>query len=133
MAVVNSAKMNFAEVVNGFLKQYGYDVAGEMYEAIDEVSKETVKKLKAASRSAVGGTGKYAKGWTRTLERKRLKVAATIHGKTADTWAKAHLLEFGHANRDGGRTAARPHIAEVNDWAQDEAVDRIVSKLEGRI
>lgn len=133
MAVVNSAKFNFAEVVQGFLKQYGYDVAEEVFEGVDEVSKETVKRLRKASRAAVGGTGAYAKGWTRTVEQGRVKVLATIHGSTRATWAKAHLLEFGHANRDGGRTDGRPHIAAVNDWAQDEAVDRIVSKLEGRI
>lgn len=136
MAVVNSSTFNFAEVVERVLQDYGYEVADEMFEALDEVSKETVKKLKAASRSAVGGSGEYASGWTRTVEKKRLSTFAKIHGKKP-TYALAHLLEFGHANRRGGRTfgstPAHPHIAEVNEWAQNEAYDRFVEKVEQRL
>jgi len=131
MAVVNSAKFNFEEVVQRMLQDYGYEVMDEVYEALQEVSKETVSKLKKES-AAQFGKGDYSKGWTKTLEKKRLQVYATIHGNKP-TYALAHLLEFGHALRQGGRTRAITHIAPVNDWAQDEAFDRIVQKLEGRL
>lgn len=135
--VVNSARFNFDEVVSKILHDYGSEVTQEMFEGLDEASKKTVKKLKAESKSAVPGkysrTGEYAKGWMRTLEKKRLSVFATIHGKTPATYAVAHLLEKGHALRNGGRANAYPHISTVNDWAQDEAIDCIVSRLEGRL
>lgn len=140
MAVVNSAKFNFEEVVQRMLQDYGYEVMDEVFDALKEVSNEAVKKLKKESAAKFGNgrdgnkrrTGKYAKGWTKTLERKRLNVYATIHGNKP-TYALAHLLENGHALRQGGRTEGIIHIAPVNDWAQDEAFDRIVQKLEGRL
>lgn len=137
MAVVNSSTFNFEEVVQRMLRDYGYEVMDEVYEALSEVSKEAVKKLKAESRQkfkANKKTGKneYAAGWTRTIEKKRLNVYATVHGKKP-TYALAHLLEKGHALRQGGRTNAVAHIQPVNDWAQDEAMDRIVQKLEARL
>ena len=129
MAIVNSSTFNFADVFHRMLVDYGNAVMEETFEAIDEVSKEAVKKLKKESRSKFGGTGDYAKGWMRTMEKKRLNVVATVHGKKP-TYSLAHLLENGHAKRNGGRTSGREHIAPVDKWAQDETFDRIVSKLE---
>lgn len=134
MAVINSARFNFAEVVERMLQDYGYEVMDEVFEGLDEVSKKTVTKLRASSRNAFPqGSGKYAKGWTRTLERGRLKGYAVIHGSKPSTYALAHLLENGHAKRNGGRVSGKEHIAPVNDWAQDEAYNTIVSKLEKRL
>ena len=136
MAVVNSSTFNFRETVRKFLDDYNVDVMTEVYEALDEVSKETVTKLKQTSRQ-FKGTGDYAKGWTRTLEKGRLKVGAIVHGKKP-TYALAHLLENGHVTRNGtgrtfGRTPAHVHIEPVNEWAQNEAINRAVSKLEKRL
>lgn len=129
MAVVHSSAFNFSEIFHTMLANYGTEVIEETFEAIDEVSKETVKKLKQASRQEFGGTGDYAKGWTRKAERGRLKSVVTVYGKKP-TCSLAHLLENGHAKRTGGRVAGRSHIAPINDWAQDEAMDRVLSKLE---
>lgn len=128
MAMVSSSAFNFAEVFHTVLANYGANVADVMTESIDEVSKEAVKKLKQESK-IFGGTGKYAQGWTRTKEKGRLNVVITVHGKKP-TYSLAHLLENGHAKRGGGRTAGKVHIAPVDKWAQDEAFDRMVSKLE---
>ena len=115
------------------MNDYGLDAYDAVAESIDEVSKEALKKVRAAAKSAYGN-GPYAKGWTRTVDKGRLTCAAAIHGKNP-TYFLAHLLEHGHATRNGtGRvfpdTPGREHIDPVNDWAQDEAMDRIVSKLE---
>lgn len=136
MAVVKTSAFNFAEVVERFVKNYSFDVLDDVFEAVDEVSKETVTRLRQASRDQFG-SGDYAKGWTRKVEKGRLQVYATVYGKKP-TYALAHLLESGHVTRNGtGRTykptPAYPHIQEVNDWAQDEALDRIVQKLEKRL
>lgn len=131
MAVIHSSAFNFKEVVDRCLHDYGTYVAEETFEAIDEVSKEAVRKLKAESRAAFG-SGKYAQGWTRKFDKGRISAYATVYGKKP-TYRLAHLLEHGHANRDGGRTPGRVHIAPVAEWAADEAIDRIVSKLEKRL
>lgn len=130
MAVVHSSKMNFAEVVQDMLlKQYYPNVVETTTEVIDEVSKEAVKKLK--QNSPKGAKGKYAKGWTRKVETGRLTVGATVYGKHG-TYQLAHLLEHGHAKRGGGRTESLVHIAPVEQWAIDEAYERIMHRLEGQ-
>ena len=126
--MVNSSTFNFADVFHTMLANYGTFVAEALTDSIEEVSKEACKKLKQESAANFGG-GKYSQGWMVTKEKKRLNVVATVHGKKP-TYSLAHLLENGHAKRGGGRTAARVHIAPVNAWAQDEVVDRMVSKLE---
>ena len=135
MAVVNSSTFNFAEVTKHILDNYNNDVFYEVSEAIDEVSKEAVTRLKKESRAEFGN-GEYAKGWTRKLEKGRLRVTAIVYGNKP-TYQLAHLLEKGHVTRNGtGRTfrptPAHPHIQQVSDWAQDEALDRAISKLEKR-
>lgn len=133
MAVVNSSKFNFSDIVQKYLYDYRDGVQEAAFEAIDEVSKEAVKKLK---RESPKRTGEYAKGWTRKVEKGRLHVATTIYGKKPATYAVAHLLEKGHkgfALRGGGRSKdvePKPHIADVERWAMTEAEDRILSKLE---
>lgn len=129
MAVVSSSKMNFAEVVQDMLqKQYYPQVVEVTTQVIDQVSKETVKKLR--QESPKGSKGKYARGWTRKVETGRMTVGATVYGKTG-TYQLAHLLEHGHAKRGGGRTSAIIHIKPVEEWAVDEAYSRIMHRLEG--
>lgn len=136
MAKVNSSTFNFAEITKHILDNYNNDVFYEVSEAIDEVSKEAVTRLKKESRAEFG-KGEYAKGWARKMEKGRLRVTAIVYGKKP-TYQLAHLLEKGHVTRNGtGRTyrptPAHPHIQQVSDWSQDEALDRAISKLEKRI
>lgn len=133
MAVVSSSKMNFAEVVQDMLqKQYYPQVVEVTTQVIDEVSKETVKKLR--QESPKGSKGKYARGWTRKVETGRMTVGATVYGKTG-TYQLAHLLEHGHARRGGGRNVPPSppggHIKPVEEWAVNEAYERIMHRLEG--
>ena len=128
--VVSSSKMNFAEVVQDMLeKQYYPQVVEVATQVVDEVSKEAVSRLK--KESPKGAKGKYAKGWTRKVETGRLTVGATVYGKHG-TYQLAHLLENGHARRGGGRNVdAIVHIKPVEEWAVNEAYERIFDRLEG--
>lgn len=119
----------FASTVKELLEDYVMsDVIPAMNETIDEVSKEAVKELKA--KSPRGATKRYYKGWTRTVEKGRLITTAIIHGKSG-TYQIAHLLENGHALRNGGRWNPPKHpIAEVDEDISKEAYDRMVRKLE---
>lgn len=128
MAVVNSSTFNFREVVNRYLNQGYKGIVEAVEEATDEVSKEAVKRLKSES-AAKFGNGDYAKGWTRTPQKGRFNTLWTVHG-LKPTYSLAHLLENGHAKRGGGRTKAYVHIEPVEQWAIDEALDRVVRKIE---
>ncbi len=131
MAIVNSSRINVKEdiewAMKKFLENYNGAVIEEVTEVIPEVAKEAVQKLKA--QSPRGQKGKYAKGWTYKVDKGRLTVGATIYGKTG-TYQLAHLLEYGHAKRNGGRTAAIVHIKPVEEWAVDEIMDRTIERLE---
>lgn len=133
MAVVNSSTFNFSEIAHDMVEQamFGHNGYVEAaFEVIPQVAKEAAKKLRAESPKRPG-RGDYAKGWTHTVEKGRLRVAAKVHGKHG-TYQLAHLLEYGHARRGGGRKVdGIEHIAPVEKWAMDEAYDRIMDKIEG--
>lgn len=122
------AVIDLDKAVKGILTEYGEVAIEATKEAISEVAKESAKKLK--STSPRGRTGKYAKGWTSKVETGRVSASATVYGKSG-TYQLAHLLEHGHAKRGGGRTTPIQHIEPVEQWAVEEALQRITQKLEG--
>lgn len=126
MAVVNSSRFDFSDLVGNMLQQYGVHVAEAMTKSVNEVAKEAAQKLKAESPK--GNTGIYSSGWAVKYERGKLTTSATVYGKSG-TYQLAHLLEKGHANRGGGRTRAIVHISPVERWAIEEAWYRTVERL----
>lgn len=131
MAVINSSRFNFADLIRSELTRYGTRVQEEVFEVVPEVAKEAAKKLKKESPRSTGGHGgTYAKGWKAKAEQGRLSVGAVVYGDKPSTYAVAHLLEKGHAKRGGGRTSALVHIKPVEEWAINEAYERIVQRLE---
>lgn len=128
--LLNSSKFDFREVVQGYLEEQRYEVIEAMSESIDEVAKESVKKLKQTSPR--GRTKKYYKGWTYKIEKGRLSHGSVVYGKSG-TYQLAHLLEFDHAKRGGGRTRPIEHIKPVEEWAIDEVVNRTITKMERQI
>lgn len=130
--LVNSSRIDMSGGVEWAVMQYINDYQSGVIEALDhaipDVAKEGVKKLKAVSPTRYG---KYKKGWAYKTDRGRLKKGATIYGKHG-TYQLAHLLEYGHAQRGGGRVAAREHIAGVDQWINDEVINRIIEEIERR-
>ncbi len=122
------AGIDLDKAVKDTLSQYGEVAIEATKEAVAEVAKESAKKLKSSSPR--GRTGKYAKGWTSKVETGRVSANATVYGKSG-TYQLAHLLEHGHAKRGGGRTTPIQHIEPVEQWAVEEALQRITQKLEG--
>lgn len=98
-----------ASAIEDILQEYADDLQAHVDEAAQEVGKEGVKALRAASRG-FGGSGKYARGWTSTTDGSRIGKTVTLHN---DYPGLPHLLENGHAKRGGGRVAGRSHIAPV--------------------
>ncbi len=94
-----------------------------------EDMKAAVKKAgnKAKSDVQAGApvdTGKYKKSWTvKTTKENANALEVTVHSR--NRYQLAHLLEFGHAKRNGGRTRAFPHIAPA-EAAAAELLEREV-------
>ncbi|MFQ8989189.1 MAG: hypothetical protein ACLR6T_11005, partial [Intestinibacter sp.] len=76
---------------------------------------------------------KYYKGWAiknggRT--RKKHYYGKTIWNRT--NYQLTHLLEFGHATRNGGRTQAQPHIRKVEEKYGTKFADLLENKIRRR-
>lgn len=115
---------NFEETLNDLLTMYGDEARNAIQEEVIDVAKEASKKLKSAG--SFNGK-KYRKGWTSKVDNKRVTIRAFAYNK--NHYQLTHLLEFGHAKQNGGRTRAFEHISPVNDWAQSELVKRIKERL----
>lgn len=123
----------FKTTIDSFLKNLGVDVSDSMDEAITEIGKEAVEKLKMTSpvRKKGKSTG-YAKAW---------KFKKNMKGKTGAIESKVyneqgnltHLLEKEHPivsnGRVVGRAKAHPHIKPVEEWVQSELPKRIAKKI----
>ena len=110
--------------INSLLDEYQKDVEKVVDQSITEVAKESAKKLKSAG--SFGGSGKFKKSWSVKIEKKRVYTEATVYNKVPGL---THLLEFGHAKQNGGRTRAFGFIAPINDEVQTEVVKKIEEKL----
>lgn len=102
-------------VVNGILDEYAADVGAAVDKAVTKTANEAVKELKRGKGGFNDRT--YSKGWSKKVIKHRLYSEAVVYNKTHGHLT--HLLEFGHAKRNGGRTTAYPHIAPVNDQVPD--------------
>lgn len=113
--------------VDKILEKYGDDVKDNVSNIVKDITKKGAQTLKSESRGTFGGTGKYASGWTTQMETGRVSAQGTIYN--GDVPGLPHLLEHGHANRGGGRTAGRVHIAKVEETLIKEFETKVKSKL----
>ena len=112
-------------VVNGILSDYAEDVREAVDEATTKTAADAVKKLKTNSMPFKDNT--YSKGWTKKVTRNRLYSQATVYNRTEGRLT--HLLEHGHALRNGGRARAFPHIAPVNDQVPEVFEEKLEAAL----
>lgn len=84
---------------------------------------DTVKKQIQAS--APKRTGAYGRNWTvKTTRESSHALEATVHSR--NRYQLAHLLEFGHAKRGGGRVSGRAHIAP----AEEAGIEQLEKDIE---
>ena len=102
----------------------------EYSELADTAMKKAVRKTATSVKNEISvnapkRTGKYAKSWTtKKVKENSHSLEITVHSK--DRYQIAHLLEKGHAKRNGGRVAGKPHIAP----AEENGVDLLESLIE---
>lgn len=116
-----------ASEVEKILNEYGENVQQNLETIVSQMSKQGAKTLRSQAKIPFKGTGKYAKGWTSQTETGRLSAQGTIYNK--DVPGLPHLLEHGHANRNGGRTPGRAHIAPVEEELIRQFEQKVRSKL----
>ena len=123
--VVNINQM--ADVIMKGLEDYAELATEEMKEAVKNASTTVRKEIKG---NAPSDTGKYAKSWTAKKVRETSQtLTMVVHSK--NRYQLAHLLEFGHALRNGGRYEGKVHIAPAEQKGVEQLKEEIEKALKG--
>ncbi len=110
-----------AQTIMDGLLEYADLATEDMKTAVKKAGNKAKSDVQAG---APVNTGKYKKSWTvKTTKENANALEVTVHSK--NRYQLAHLLEFGHAKRNGGRTRAFPHIAPA-EAAAAELLEREV-------
>lgn len=103
----------FQDAIADILSEYSDKVDDVLEEAIKDTAKQARKDLRNNSPRR---TGNYAKSWQTQNTGTRIAPGYTVYSSKPGL---PHLLEFGHATRNGGRTTPQQHISPVNDSIPD--------------
>ena len=115
-----------AAAVNDIMAEFQGLTQDALIEAVDATAQDVVSDLRNTSPK---NTGAYAKGWTQTkLKGGRLQYSKVAYNRPH--YRLTHLLEYGHAKVNGGRTAAQPHIAPAEEKAVRDFEKRLREGIE---
>ena len=116
-----------ADAVMEGLLEYADLAAEDMKRAVRSAGNAAKKEISA---NAPKKTGAYAKSWAVKKTRETSdSLSVTVYSR--NRYWLAHLLEFGHAKRGGGRVAGRAHIAPAEANAAEKLEREIIRALEG--
>ena len=109
------------------LEKYADLASDDLKEAVKETAASVKKDIQA---NAPVDTGKYKKSWAvKNVHEDSESIDLVVYSK--NRYQIAHLLEHGHAKRNGGRVAAQPHIAAAEERGNETLVRTIEQKLKG--
>ena len=114
------------EVLKG-LTEYSQLAASDMKKAVRKAGNDVRREIQD---TAPKDTGAYAKSWTvKKTKESSEKLEVTVHSR--NRYQLAHLLEYGHALRNGGRAKAQPHIAPAEEHGIEGLEKAIERALKG--
>lgn len=116
-----------ADAIMSGMTEYAALATTEMKAVVKTVATSVKKEISA---NAPADTGAYKKSWaTKKVSEDDHSLYMTVYSK--NRYSLAHLLEKGHANRNGGRTRAIPHIAPAEQNGIEELETKIKQALGG--
>lgn len=115
-----------ASVVMEGLKEYADLATEDMKKAVRKAGTSVRKEIQ---QNAPTNTGIYAKSWAVKKEKETSdSIQLIVHSK--NRYQLAHLLEYGHAKRGGGRVAGKAHIAPAEENAVRQLEEEIKRSLQ---
>lgn len=116
-----------ADEVNKSLEEYAKVTNDGVKEAVKTVAKDVRDQIE---KTAPKDTGKYAKSWSvKATKESSNAYEMTVYSKKH--YRLTHLLENGHALRQGGRTKAMPHIEPAEQMGIKELEEEIKKRVGG--
>ena len=116
---------DFSKQIAKAMQEYSDIIEEDIREILTDVGDEAKVRV---SDSSPKRTGKYKRNWRVKKTSKKGKFQVEVYNTS---YQLTHLLENGHRTRNGsGWVEAQPHIAAVNEWAQEEAESRIEKAVE---
>ena len=112
--------------MNDLLKEYGDAIIDKIDDILPGVGERAAKQLQQTSPQR---TGNYAKGW-KVSKKTRSGSFTEVRVYNEKFYRLTHLLEYGHASRNGGRVKAQPHIIWVEESASEELMNSIMDAVE---
>lgn len=111
-----------ADAVMKELTEYADLATVDMKAAVKKAGNTVKKQIQG---SAPKDTGAYSKSWSvKNTKETSKSLEVTVYSR--NRYQLAHLLEFGHAKRGGGRVAGRSHIAP----AEEAGIKELESEIE---
>lgn len=106
---------DLADLVMDGLREYSELADTAMKKAVRKTATSVKKEI---SENAPKRTGDYAKSWaTKKVTENNHRLEMAVHSK--NRYQIAHLLEKGHAKRNGGRVNGKPHIVPAEENGAD--------------
>ncbi len=113
------------ELANAVMKElddYAKLVTEDMKKAVKNAGTSVKKEIQA---NAPKDSRAYAKSWSvKNMKENSHALELTVYSR--NRYQLAHLLEFGHAKRGGGRVPGRAHIAP----AEEAGVKQLEAEIE---
>ena len=118
---------DLASAISEALQEYRDLAAEDMKRVINEAGKTIRKEIKAR---APRESGQYAKSWrVKKIHEDSQSVELMVY--SPKRYFLTHLLEHGHAKRNGGRVSARPHIAPAEEVGEEKLKKDLEKALAG--
>lgn len=128
MAVKVRSAVDLTATIKKMLAGAEQEIYDEVADIAENIVQESTDKIQKAG-DYEGRTGKYRKGFYNKGERGWRKFTFTLANKR---YRLTHLLEHGHATRDGGRTKAHPHWKPTQEAIKKKYVAEVKKRLGGR-
>ena len=111
-----------ADAVMETLEEYADLAAEDVKQAVRDAGEMVKKEIRA---NAPKDTGDYAKSWA-VKKKKETSSSLTLTVHSKNRYQLAHLLEYGHAKRNGGRVEGKAHIAP----AEEKGIRQLEEEIE---